>query len=121
MANTVGPIEDVLRQALAAYLASNAAIAGTQTIDTELPAAVAAADDMANPTAPQVLGHNLIWDSAGTNWDRQSGAGGKTWVAPLNANSLVDGSVVNAASTWDSGGASRLPAVGPDPVQWDQL
>jgi len=40
------------------------------TVDTELPAAVAAADDLANPTAPQVLAHLMGYDPTDTNWDR---------------------------------------------------
>lgn len=39
-------------------------------VDTELPAAIALADNMANPTVPQVGAHALVWDSAGGNWDR---------------------------------------------------
>lgn len=39
-------------------------------VDTELPAAVAAADGMSNPTAPQVLAHIMSYDSVNTNWDR---------------------------------------------------
>lgn len=41
-----------------------------------LGAAVAAADDMANPTAPQMLAHGMVWDSAGANWDRHKGGAG---------------------------------------------
>jgi hypothetical protein len=40
-------------------------------VDTELPTAVALADNLANPTVPQVGAHAMIWDSAGANWDRQ--------------------------------------------------
>ncbi len=38
--------------------------------DTELPAAIAAAENMANPTAPQVLAHLMGYDPDGDNWDR---------------------------------------------------
>ncbi len=43
---------------------------GGGTVDTELGAAIAAADNMANPTAPQVLAHEMVWD--GATWDRQT-------------------------------------------------
>ncbi len=39
-------------------------------VDTELPAAVALADNMANPTVPQVGSHALVWD--GATWDRET-------------------------------------------------
>jgi hypothetical protein len=39
-------------------------------VDTELPAAAALADAAANPTAPAVAAHNLVWN--GTTWDRQA-------------------------------------------------
>jgi hypothetical protein len=43
----------------------------TGLVDTELPIAIAAADNMANPTAPQVLAHLMGWD--GATWDRLPG------------------------------------------------
>lgn len=42
----------------------------TGSVDTELPAAVALADNMANPTAPQVGAHILGWRAADSQWDR---------------------------------------------------
>src|SRR3990167_6764352 len=36
-------------------------------VDTELPAAIAGADNMTNPTAPQVLAHLMALE--GTTWD----------------------------------------------------
>lgn len=39
--------------------------------DTELPAAAALADNTANPTAPAVGAHILVWD--GATWDRATG------------------------------------------------
>ncbi len=41
---------------------------------TELPAATAAADNTANPTAPFVLSANMCWD--GSTWDRCAAADG---------------------------------------------
>lgn len=46
-------------------------VSGTQTVDTELPAAAALADGAANPTAPTVGGAVLMFN--GTTWDRQRG------------------------------------------------
>lgn len=46
-------------------------ISGTPTVDSELPAAVALADNAANPTAPAVGAFGMIWD--GTTWDRLPG------------------------------------------------
>ena len=44
------------------------AITGTASVDTELPAAVAAADGLANPTAPSVLSHLMGYN--GATYDR---------------------------------------------------
>lgn len=44
-------------------------VSGTVTVDTELPAAAALADDEANPTVPRVGSMNMVFD--GTTWDRQ--------------------------------------------------
>lgn len=45
-------------------------IASGTIVNTQLPAAAAGADNMANPTAPFVLSANMCWDSSGSNWDR---------------------------------------------------
>ncbi len=42
----------------------------TVTVDSELPAAAALADDTANPTVPGVGGFMLGYDSGNTNWNR---------------------------------------------------
>lgn len=72
-----GPIEAIGQQVMAAsipvVLASNhstipVSIAATVTVDTELPAAAAATDAFANPTAPGVLAFNFGWN--GSTWDR---------------------------------------------------
>lgn len=39
-------------------------------VDTELPAAAALADDVANPTVPAVGAFMMGWDSGNTNWNR---------------------------------------------------
>lgn len=65
-----------------------ALLAAYQTVvDTELPAAVAAGDAMANPTAPQVLAHLMGWNTA--TWDRLT----------LDANKNLQVSVRNGATT----------------------
>lgn len=38
--------------------------------DTELPAPIASADDLSNPTAPGVISYLHCWDPTGGNWDR---------------------------------------------------
>lgn len=42
---------------------------GSWTIDTELPAAILVADDLAHPTAPQVIAHLVGFSASGNNWD----------------------------------------------------
>ena len=58
-------------------------------VDTELEAAVLAADAMSNPTVPQVLSHWMAWN--GATWDRvkagklydvDSDAAGRLLVSP---------------------------------------
>lgn len=46
-------------------------VSGTVTVDSELPAAVALADALANPTTPPVGACNLLWN--GSTWDRRPG------------------------------------------------
>lgn len=43
-------------------------VSGTVTVDSELPAAAALADNAANPTAPAVGAFGMVWD--GATWDR---------------------------------------------------
>lgn len=70
-------------------------VGGAAVVDTEMPAAVAAADNMGNPTAPQVLAHLMAFD--GTTWDRVRGVTNAdnqtpTVLIPVQANSyLFDG------------------------------
>lgn len=42
-----------------------------QVVDTELPAATALSDTLANPTTPMIGGANLLWDAVGAQWVRQ--------------------------------------------------
>lgn len=45
-------------------------VTGTVTVDSELPAAAALADDTANPTVPGVGAFLMGFDSGNTNWNR---------------------------------------------------
>jgi hypothetical protein len=59
-------------------------VAGTVTVDTELPDAAALTDSLANPTAPAVGSHLMAFDRVNTDWTRVDG--------------LIDNQVVNAAT-----------------------
>jgi hypothetical protein len=74
-------------------------ISGTVTVDTELPAAAALADNTANPTAPAVGAFGLVWD--GATWDRMPGtaADGVTVNLAANNDVTVTGSVTANAGT----------------------
>lgn len=64
-----GSIEAIGQQAMVSSIP--VVIASNQsaiTVDTELPAAAAASDAFANPTAPGTLAFNMGWN--GTTWDR---------------------------------------------------
>lgn len=41
------------------------------TVDTELPAAAALSDALANPTTPQIGSNGLLWDATNTQWVRK--------------------------------------------------
>lgn len=51
-------------------LGTNNDVSVTGSVDTELPAAAALADDAANPTVPGVGGFLMGYDSGNTNWNR---------------------------------------------------
>ncbi len=81
--------------------------AATVTVDTELAAAVAAVDSLANPTVPQVLSHLMLLN--GAVWDRAPGSAADGMLVNLGANNDVtitgtvtvadDGSFVLAANS----------------------
>lgn len=75
-------------------------VTGTATVDTELPAAAALADNTANPTVPGVGAFLMAWD--GSNWDRvQTGAatGGALKVDGSAVTQPVSGTITaNAGS-----------------------
>lgn len=95
-----------------AYVTGSVSIDGS--VDTELPAAIAAADGMANPTAPQVLSNLLIYDVASGTWYRaQRDAEGR-----LITSAFVSGSVTtqNLDKDLDEVTAYITGAVGSTPL-----
>lgn len=66
-------------------------VSGTVTVDSELPAAVALADNLANPTAPAVGAFNMGWD--GTNWDRIRADNGSVFIQDGGNSLTVDAPV----------------------------
>lgn len=62
-------------------------VAVSGTVDTELPAAAALADNTANPTVPAVAGFGMVWD--GATWDRQAGTSADGTLVNLGANNDV--------------------------------
>lgn len=75
--NQFAPVRISTRRALLIEgVASGTAIAttvsGTVTVDSELPAAAAMADGVANPTVPAVAAFGTVWN--GATWDRLAGA-----------------------------------------------
>lgn len=66
---------------------------GTFTVDSELPAAAALADNAANPTAPAVGAFGMVWD--GATWDRAPGTAADGLLVNLGANNdvVVSGTV----------------------------
>lgn len=59
----------------------------TITVDSELPAAAALADDTANPTVPGVGAFGLVWD--GATWDRMPGTSADGVTVNLGSNNDV--------------------------------
>lgn len=100
--------------------------AGT-VVDTELPAAAALSDATANPTAPAVASHEMVWN--GATWDRAKGVNTGQAQATLYSTtgtasaitasgSLGDGlAPQNAFATQGQGYLYNLPASG---GTWDR-
>jgi hypothetical protein len=81
-------------------------------VNTELPAATAASDNMANPTAPFVLSAAMCWD--GTFWDRCTGAAADTELptAAAAADNMANPTapfVLTANMCWDGATWDRCP------------
>lgn len=74
-------------------LTIDGSVSVTGVIDTELPSAVALADDAANPTAPAVGAFNMVWD--GVTWDRAPGNAADGALVNLGANNDVVVSATN--------------------------
>lgn len=47
------------------------------SVDTELPAAIPLTNNMANPTAPQVIAHTMFFDEDANNWDQAHNDAGR--------------------------------------------
>ncbi len=83
-----------------------AIVSGANTVDTELPAAAALSDTLANPTAPAVGSHLMGFDRVGTNWTRIAGVVDGEVVGALNAGFLslgTDGTNYQVIATDASG------------------
>jgi len=110
-----------------ADLTQPVSIAATVTVDSELPAAAALADNAANPTAPAVGAFLMGFD--GTNWDRIRADGGSIFIQDGGNSITVDGSVsVSGAVDTELPAAAVLsdnfanptaPAVGAFSMLWD--
>lgn len=76
-------------------------VTGTVTVDSELPAAAALADNTANPTVPGVGAFLMLWDGAA--WDRAPGtsAAGLS-VTVQNASLVVDTELTAVAALADA-------------------
>ena len=94
-ADTLQPIQGSVADGLLVNLGANndVTIAGTVTVDSELPAAAALTDNFANPTAPAVGAFGMVWD--GATWDRKPGNSVDGTLVNLGANNdvTVTGSV----------------------------
>jgi hypothetical protein len=95
--NQFAPVRISTRRALlvegvASGTAIPVSIGATVTVDTELPAAAALADNTANPTVPGVGAFLMGWDA--TNWDRISAVGGRLQVDVISGASAVPPSEV---------------------------
>lgn len=75
------------------------AVSGTVSVDSELPAAAAVADNTANPTVPGVASFPHVFD--GSTWDRAPGTSADGLLVNLGANNdvTVTGSVTANAGT----------------------
>lgn len=73
-------------------------------VDTELPAAAALADDTANPTAPAVGAHLMVWDNVNSDWDRARSSPTNTDGLSSHNKGCLDTMANNFmynGSTWD--------------------
>lgn len=82
-------------------------VSGTVTVDSELPAAAALADNAANPTAPAVGAFLMAWD--GATWDRAPGTSADGMLVNLGTNNDV---TVTGTVTVDLGANNDVVAAG---------
>ena len=106
-------------------------VSGTVTVDTELPAAGALADNDANPTTSRIGANLLLWD--GATWDRGPGNSADGALVNLGANNdvtvagtvTVDSELPPAAALADTTANPTTPSVGTLPhvfngTTWDR-
>lgn len=84
-------------------------VSGTVTVDSELPAAIALADNASNPTAPAVGAFGMVWDGAG--WDRLTGTSADGALVNLGTNNDVIGAKANNGGVPGSTNLGVLAAV----------
>jgi predicted SPOUT superfamily RNA methylase MTH1 len=100
-------------------------ISGTVTVDTELPAATALADNDANPTTSRIGANLLVWD--GSTWDRAPGTSANGLLVDLGANNdvtitgtvTVDTELPAAAALADNDANPTTSRVGANLLIWD--
>lgn len=92
-------------------------VSGTVTVDSELPAAAALADNTGNPTVPGVGAFVLGYD--GTNWDRVRADGGALFIQDGGNTITVDGtvSVTEPVSVDDNGSSLTVDQATPSSLQ----
>lgn len=95
-----------------------AASAATVTVDSELPAAAALADNTSNPTVPGVGAFGLLWD--GATWDRAAGnsAGGAFVQGPAAADAAVAGNPVLSGGRSSAAAPTDVTADGEAVFGW---
>lgn len=75
---------------------STTAVTGTVTVDTELPAAGALSDSLANPTTPMIGSAGLVWNSGTARWVRAPGSTSGAQVL-LNGSSVASGAYASGS------------------------
>ena len=106
------PVFVRLSDGSAAIITLPVSLAGTVTVDTELPAAAVLADNALNPTAPAVGAFLMAWD--GATWDRAPGTSADGLLVNLGGNNdvTVTGTVTANAGTNLNTSALALEAGG---------
>ena len=84
-------------------------VSGTVTVDSELPAAAALADNTANPTVPGVGAFGLVFD--GSTWDRMQGTSADGVLVNMGSNNDVTATGNVAHDAVDSGNPVKIGGV----------